>query len=172
MTPAAAAERLDSVPLLEAADPSGMLRQVASAAAQIRRALRATEEADLSQVVTAGRPRAIVVTGMGGSGLAGEVLRAVCGPGCAIPVVAVHDYQLPGWVGAADLVIAVSCSGSAEETLAVAAEAVRRGCPLAAVGAARTPLALIAEQAHAPYVPIERPAMDRAACGACPCRCW
>ncbi len=162
MTPAAAADRLDSVPQLEAADPSGMLRHVASAAAQIRRALRATEEADLSPVVTSGRPRAIVACGMGGSGLAGEVLKAVCGPGCAIPVVVVHDYQLPGWVGAADLVLAVSSSGSAEETLAVAAEAARRGCPLAAVGADRTPLALIAEQAHAPYVPIERPGMDRA----------
>ena len=67
MTPAAAADRLDSVPQLEAADPSGMLRHVASAAAQIRRALRATEEADLSPVVTAGRPRAIVACGMGGS---------------------------------------------------------------------------------------------------------
>ena len=161
MTPAAE-ERLDSVPHLEAADPSGMLRHVASAAAQIRRALRATEEAELSPVVTAGRPRAIVACGMGGSGLAAELLRAVCGPGCAVPVVVVHDYHLPGWVGAADLVLAVSSSGSAEETLAVAAEAARRGCPLAAVGAARSPLALIAEQAHAPYVPIERPAMDRA----------
>jgi glucose/mannose-6-phosphate isomerase len=161
MTPAAE-ERLDSVPHLEAADPSGMLRHVASAAAQIRRALRATEEAELSPVVTAGRPRAIVVCGMGGSGLAAELLRAVCGPGCAIPVVVVHDYHLPGWVGAADLVLAVSSSGSAEETLAVATEAARRGCPLAAVGAARSPLALIAEQARAPYVPIERPAMDRA----------
>jgi glucose/mannose-6-phosphate isomerase len=161
MTPAAE-ERLDSVPHLEAADPSGILRHVASAAAQIRRALRATEEAELSPVVTAGRPRAIVACGMGGSGLAAELLRAVCGPGCAVPVVVVHDYHLPGWVGAADLVLAVSSSGSAEETLAVAAEAARRGCPLAAVGAARSPLALIAEQAHAPYVPIERPAMDRA----------
>jgi glucose/mannose-6-phosphate isomerase len=162
MTPAAAAERLDSVPQLEAADPSGMLRRVASAAAQIRRALRATEETNLSPVLTAGRPRAIVACGMGGSGLAGELLKAVCGPGCAVPVTVVHDYQLPGWVGAADLVLAVSSSGSAEETLAVAAEAVRRGCPLAGVGAASTPLALMAEQARAPFVPIERPAMDRA----------
>lgn len=162
MTPAAAADRLDSVPQLEAADPSGMLRHVASAAAQIRRALRATEEAELSPVITAGRPRAIVACGMGGSGLAAEVLKAVCGPGCPVPVVVVHDYHLPGWVGAADLVLAVSSSGAAEETLAVAAEAARRGCPLAAVGAARTPLAMIAEQAHAPYVPIERPGMDRA----------
>ncbi len=66
---------------------------------------------------------------MGGSGIAGEVLAAVCGPGCAAQVIALHDYQLPGWVGAADLVLAVSCSGAAEETLAVAAEAARRGCP-------------------------------------------
>ncbi|HTT50584.1 MAG TPA: SIS domain-containing protein [Streptosporangiaceae bacterium] len=161
MTPTAQ-ERLDSVAQLEAADPSGMLRQVASAAAQIRRALRATEETDLSPVVAAGRPRAIVACGMGGSGLAAEVLKAVCGGGCAVPVVAVHDYQLPGWVGAADLVFAVSSSGSAEETLAVAAEAVRRGCPLAGIGPPGSPLGLIAEQARAPYVPIERPGMYRA----------
>ncbi len=157
-----ATERLDSVPQLEAADPSGMLRHVASAAAQIRRALRATEETELSPVTASGRPRAIVACGMGGSGMAGELFKAVCGPGCAVPVVVLHDYQLPAWVGAADLVLAVSSSGSAEETLTVAAEAVRRGCPLAGVGAASTPLAMLAEQARAPYVPIERPGMDRA----------
>jgi hypothetical protein len=33
----AAAERLDDAALLESADPSGMLRQVASAAAQVAR---------------------------------------------------------------------------------------------------------------------------------------
>jgi glucose/mannose-6-phosphate isomerase len=159
---ATAEERLDNTAHLEAADPSGMLRQVAAAAAQIRKGLRATEETNLGPVVSAGRPRAIVACGMGGSGLAGEVLRAVCGTGCAVPVVALHDYQLPGWVGAADLVLAVSSSGSAEETLSVATEAVRRGCPLAGVGAPRSPLALIAEQARAPYVPIDRPGMDRA----------
>ena len=157
-----AQERLDDLVLLETADTSGMLRVVASAAAQVRMAVRATAETDLRSALSAGRPRAIVVTGMGGSGEAGEVLAAVCGPGSASPVVTLHDYQLPGWVGAADMVIAVSSSGATEETLAAAAEAVRRGCPLACVGGADSPLATLAEQASAPFVPVESAGMLRA----------
>ena len=62
--------------------------------------------------------------------------------------------RLPGWVGAADAVIAVSCSGSTPETLAIATEAARRGCRLAGVGAGGSPLHRIAEQARAPFVPV------------------
>jgi glucose/mannose-6-phosphate isomerase len=153
--------RLDDLRLLEAADPGGMLRQVASSAAQVRSSLRVAAETDLGEIASAGRPRAIVVTGMGGSGVAGDVLAAVCGPGCASQIVAVHDYRLPGWVGAADLVIAVSCSGGTEETLAVATEAVRRGCPLIGVGGAGSALALLAEQARAPFVPVQSAGMPR-----------
>ncbi len=147
-------ERLDDEERLEAADPGGMLRQVASSARQVRSARQITTEADLSGLVADERPRAVVVTGMGGSGVAGAVLAAVAGPGCPVPIVTVNDYQLPGWIGPADLVIAVSCSGSTEETLAVAREAVRRGCRLAAVGAAGSPLAAVATQARAPFVPV------------------
>src|SRR5215468_947434 len=150
----AAAERLDDVALLEAADPSSLLRQVASAAAQVRAAARAAAETNLDTLLAGGRPRAVVVTGMGGSGIAGEVLAAVCGPGCAVQVTTVHDYRLPGWVGAADLVIAVSCSGSTEETLAAAEEAVRRGCRFLAVGGKGSPLAAVAEQARGNFIPV------------------
>ena len=68
---------------------------------------------------------------------------------------------LPGWIGAADLVIAVSCSGQTEETLSATEEAVRRGCPLLAVGRAGSALAMIAEQARAPFVPVEPVGMPR-----------
>jgi glucose/mannose-6-phosphate isomerase len=156
-----AQERLDDPGLVEAADPGGVLRQVASAAAQVRTSARAMAETELGAVISAGRPRAIVVTGMGGSGVAGEVLAAVCGPGSASPVVAQHDYRLPGWVGAADLVVAVSCSGATEETLSAAKEAVRRGCPLLGVGGGGSPLARLAEQARAPFVPVQPAGMPR-----------
>ena len=151
----AAEERLDDAALVEAADPAGMLRQVASAAAQVRAAAGLAGETDLSEIAAGGRPRAVVVTGMGGSGIAGDMLTAVCGSGCPVQVMSVHDYRLPGWVGAADLVIAVSCSGSTEETLAAAREAVRRGCRLLVVGGKGSPLAAIAEQARAPFVPVQ-----------------
>jgi glucose/mannose-6-phosphate isomerase len=157
----AAAERLDDVALLETADPSSMLRQVASSAAQVREAVRSAAEAGLDRLTAGGRPRAIVITGMGGSGIAGEVLAAVAGPGCPAQVTTVHDYRLPGWVGAADLVIAVSCSGATEETLSAAEEAVRRGCRLLGVGSQGSPLARLAEQASAPFIGVKASGMPR-----------
>ena len=156
-----AADRLDDEGLVEAADPGGMLRQVASSAAQVRTALRSCAEADLSPVTAAGRPRAIVVAGMGGSGIAGDILAALVGSAASTQIVTTHDYQLPGWVGAADLVVAVSCSGSTEETLAAATEAARRGCHLLGVGAAGSPLEAIATQARAPFVPVTSAGMPR-----------
>ncbi len=151
-----AEERLDSMALLSAADPADMLRQVASSAAQVRSAVRATQDADLDELTSAGRPRAIVVTGMGGSGVAGDVMAAVCGRGCPVQILPVHDYQLPAWVGAADLVIAVSCSGGTEETIAAATAAVRRGCRLIGVGGEDSPLAMIAQQARVPSAGMPR----------------
>ena len=156
-----AEERLDTTALLAAADPADMLRQVASSAAQVRSAVRATQEADLVEITDADRPRAVVVTGMGGSGVAGDVLAAVCGPGCPAQVLPVHDYQLPAWVGATDLVIAVSCSGGTEETISAAAEAVRRGCRLIGVGGEGSPLAMITQQARAPFIGVASAGMPR-----------
>ncbi|MET7466731.1 bifunctional phosphoglucose/phosphomannose isomerase, partial [Nonomuraea sp. NPDC005501] len=108
------------------------------------------------------RPRAVVVAGMGGSAIAGDILAAVCGRGVPLPIVTVRSYQLPGWVGAADLVIAVSCSGRTEETLSVATEAVRRGCQLLAVGGADSPLEAVARQASAPFVAVPAAGQPRA----------
>ena len=149
-----AADRLDTPDVVEAADPGDMLRQVASAAAEVRTALRSCAEADLSAFTPDARPRAIVVAGMGGSGLAGEMLNAMTGLSSPVQVVISPAGRLPGWVGAADAVIAVSCSGTTPETLAVATEAARRGCRLAGVGAEGSPLHRIAEQARAPFVPV------------------
>jgi glucose/mannose-6-phosphate isomerase len=149
-----AADRLDTPDVIEAADPGDMLRQVASAAAQVRTALRSCQETDLSALAQEVRPRAIVIAGIGGSALAGELLNAVTGLAGPVQIVVSQAERLPGWVGAADAVIAVSCSGSTPQTLAIAAEAARRGCRLACVGAEGSALHRIAEQARAPFVPV------------------
>lgn len=153
--------RIDDPEALSAADPGDMLRQVATAGAQIRESARTAIEAGVERVAADGRPRAMVVTGMGGSGIAGDVLAAVCGPGCPVPVVTVRGYGLPGWVGSTDLVVAVSCSGGTEETLSAAAEAVRRGCRLLAVGGSGSPLHDIAVQTGAPFVPVRSAGQPR-----------
>ena len=147
--------RLDDHPVLSELDPSQMLRAVASSAAQVRSSATAAAEAGLDAVVQLGRPRAVVVAGMGGSGISGDVLAAVAGPSCPVPVVVHRDYGLPGWVGANDLVLSVSCSGSTAETLSATDEAIRRGAPLVGVGGADSPLAQRCTGARAPYVPVE-----------------
>jgi glucose/mannose-6-phosphate isomerase len=149
-----AADRLDTPDVIEAADPGDMLRQVASSAAQVRTALRSCQETDLSAFAPDARPRAIVVAGLGSAALAGEMLGAITGPGSPVQVVAAPAERLPGWVGAADAVIAVSGSGATPETLTIATEAGRRGCRLVGVGAKGSALHRIAEQARAPFIPV------------------
>src|SRR5436309_14825796 len=58
----------------------------------------------------------VVVLGMGGSGISGDVLAAVAAATCPVPIVPVKDYELPGFVGPRTMVFAVSCSGDTEET--------------------------------------------------------
>jgi hypothetical protein len=79
-----------------------------------------------------------------------------------VPVLAHRSAGVPGWVGAADVVIAVSASGHSPEALAAADAAARRGARLVAVGAPGTPLQAVAETARAPFVPVPRRAPARA----------
>jgi D-arabinose 5-phosphate isomerase GutQ len=155
--------RLEDAEAAEAADPGGVLRQVAASAAQVREARRAAAEAGVAGLAEDGRPRAIVVAGTGASAVPGDVLAAVCGAGCAVPISTVRGYRLPGWVGAADLVVAVSPSGAAEETLEVAAEAARRGCRLLVVGDADSPLADLAGRSRGVVVPVRPQGPPRSA---------
>ena len=75
----------------------------------------------------------IIVLGMGGSGVAGEILQAVGKDQLRLPIVLSGDYSLPAFVGPNTLVFAVSFSGQTEETLAAAETAVGRGARLIAV---------------------------------------
>jgi hypothetical protein len=154
---ALAAFRLDDPEIVEAGDPGGMLRQIASSAAQVRTALRACAEADLSKLGPENRPRAIVVAGSGGAGgsaFACDALAAICGLGAPVQVAGVSGYQLPGWVGAADLVIAVTRSGHTAEALALASEAARRGCDLVGVSAPGSPLEELVARARGTFIPV------------------
>jgi glucose/mannose-6-phosphate isomerase len=99
---------------------------------------------------------------MGGSGIAGDVLSAVAGPSCPVPVLTHRGYGLPAWVGPVDLVIAVSCSGSTEETLSALEEAVRRGCRLMVVGRAGSPLDDLGQRGRAVFVPVTQGRQPRA----------
>ncbi|MCU1588200.1 MAG: Mannose-6-phosphate isomerase [Frankiales bacterium] len=147
---------LDSRAELEARDPDGMLRAVASAAAQVREAAALCLESGVSALASEDLPRSVVVLGMGASGIAGDLLAAVAGPACPVPVLAHRGVGLPAWVGAADLVIAVSSSGQTQETLAALEEAVRRGCRLLAIGAPGSALEMLCARGRGVFVPVSQ----------------
>jgi glucose/mannose-6-phosphate isomerase len=139
---------LDDPEALAQADPGDLLRATADAGAQVRRALAATTPEALSAVAADGRPRSVVVVGLGTSALVGDALAAVCGTGCPVPVSTLRSHTLPGWVGPLDLVVVVSASGRTGETLAVAAEAAKRGARLLAVTSSGSPLEAVALASH------------------------
>jgi len=95
----------------------------------------------------------LVVAGMGGSGMGGDLLQDLLRHDPRGPIIVNHTYDLPGWVGSSSVVGLVSYSGDTEETLAVYRAARSRkakvfcitsGGRLAAMAARdRVPLALI-----------------------------
>jgi len=67
--------------------------------------------------------RQIVVSGMGGSAIGGDILRTYAAGRAKIPVTVVRDYHLPAFVNQDTLFLAVSYSGNTEETLSAYSEA-------------------------------------------------
>jgi glucose/mannose-6-phosphate isomerase len=108
----------------------------------------------------------VVVLGMGGSGISGDILLAAAGPFMAVPVVVVKSYTLPAFVGEGSLVFAISFSGNTEETLEAASEAAVQGARIVAVTSGGE-LAKLASSWGSPVVPVpDTIPQPRAALGA------
>ncbi len=106
----------------------------------------------------------VVLVGMGGSAIGGDLVRTLVEAEADVPFAVVRGYSLPAWVSERTLVIASSYSGGTEETLAGYDAAVQRGARVAVV----TSGGEIAERAAAdgfPTVTIPGGLQPRAALG-------
>lgn len=72
----------------------------------------------------------IVIAGMGGSALAGLIIKHWLEPEITLPIEIVRTYQLPNYVDSQTLVICSSYSGNTEETLACLEDALGRGAQI------------------------------------------
>jgi glucose/mannose-6-phosphate isomerase len=68
----------------------------------------------------------IVLTGMGGSAIGGDLLRSYLSDELRVPLVVNRHYALPGFVDRRSLVIVSSYSGNTEEAIAAHHDAIRR----------------------------------------------
>lgn len=108
----------------------------------------------------------VLVVGMGGSGIAGDVVREVAGPLMAVPVVVHKGYGVPNFVDETTLVIAVSFSGDTEETVEAVSDAALDGARIVTVSNGGQ-LAALAAEWGVPHVPVaDGIPMPRAALGA------
>lgn len=110
--------------------------------------------------------RNIVVAGLGGSAIGGDVARSVLGGILPVPLIVNRDYRLPGFVDSKSAVIACSYSGNTEETLSAYQEARRVDAALICV----TSGGRLAETAAAdgcPVITIPGGLPPRAAFGYC-----
>jgi glucose/mannose-6-phosphate isomerase len=63
------------------------------------------------------RPRRLVLFGMGGSAIAGDLLRVLADREGSVPVHVIRHYDPPAWISPEDLLVFSSYSGGTEETL-------------------------------------------------------
>jgi glucose/mannose-6-phosphate isomerase len=94
----------------------------------------------------------IVTLGMGGSGIAGNVLQAVGTATLPLPLVVLKHYRTPAFVGPRTLAFAMSYSGNTEETVEMAKGAIAAGATLVAITSGGA-LAALAEDAGSLVVP-------------------
>jgi glucose/mannose-6-phosphate isomerase len=94
--------------------------------------------------------RSVVVCGMGGSAVAGDVLRSVFRGRLGVPVEVNRSAELPEHAGVHTLVVASSYSGNTSETLTAFRAATHRGCRAIAV----TSGGILAEEAAEHGVPV------------------
>ncbi|QMU75310.1 mannose-6-phosphate isomerase [Streptacidiphilus sp. PB12-B1b] len=174
---------LDDPAALTRADEAGLLLDLASAGATVRRALRLAGEAGLDQLRPEGRPRAAFVAGHGTAVLAGELLAALGGTVCPVVVLGpaladpAHapdrpspsatpsdlrsdfalslDWSLPGWAGPSDLLLILSSSGTEPGLITLAQQAYTRGCTVVSVAPAGSPLAGATLQVRGLPLPFE-----------------
>jgi glucose/mannose-6-phosphate isomerase len=95
----------------------------------------------------------VLVLGMGGSGIVGDLLPVVAGPFMPVPVVVVKGYEPPSYVTDRTLVFAISFSGDTEETLDAASTAAAAGGRMIAITQGGE-LRDLASSWTAPVVPI------------------
>jgi glucose/mannose-6-phosphate isomerase len=100
---------------IERVDPAGMLGDVLAQPLQLGDALWRTQSAGI-------RPRdqsaGMVVCGMGGSAIGGDLAKAALGDRATRPITVVRGYALESWIPPGSLVLCASYSGDTEETLA------------------------------------------------------
>lgn len=122
---------LNDLAFMRCTDPQKMIDHINNLPQQLLDAWQDAREFDLPDWQGIEK---VLISGVGGSAIGGELVAAYISPQAGVPVFIQRDYQLPAWAQGEDtLVICSSHSGNTEETLSVFKQAFDAGCRILAV---------------------------------------
>ncbi len=121
---------LDQPEKVKKIDKSGMLSHLMKTPDYCRDAINRGKQVKVPEKV---KPKNILIAGMGGSAIGGEILQDWLRDKFPIPLEICKDYSLPAYANKDTLFFANSYSGNTEETLSAFLDAVRRKCVTIAI---------------------------------------
>jgi glucose/mannose-6-phosphate isomerase len=148
-------EKPDEIRKIDCRDMLGLCEKMPEFS---RDALKLAEKVE----ITYKKPKNVVIVGMGGSAIGGELLKDWLRDKASTSIEVCRDYVLPAYVDEESLVIAVSYSGETEETLSAFLRAVERRCMIVTVSSGGH-LGAFSQKLDIPYIQVPEGFAPRAA---------
>lgn len=121
---------LDNLKDIRRYDGEDMARLLADFSDQCSRAIKIALSSSLPSYKKIDK---ILVCGMGGSGIGGEIVKSMIEKELKIPLVLNKNYQVPEFVNSRTLIFSISYSGNTEETLSAYREGVKKKAKIIAI---------------------------------------
>ena len=152
---------LDDLKLISEIDKSNMLDAVASFPDQIKESKDIVESTSFGSIY---KIDDIVISGMGGSSIAGDILQSLFRDRIEIPIYVNRQYDLPKWTNKNTLLISQSYSGNTEETLSSFKQGYQKRCKIIGISSGGK-LQEYCEKREIPCIKIPKDFQPRAATG-------
>ncbi len=149
---------LDNQEKIAIVDKSGMLSFSVNASEHYRKAAEVAEKIQVSYP----KPANIVIAGLGGSAIGGDLLKDWAKNQLKVPIEVSREYQLPTYAGKKTLALIASYSGDTEETLSSFLDALKRKCMIFCISSGGA-LIKYAKKHNVPYLQVPGGMPPRAA---------
>jgi len=131
---------LDDKSAILALDPSGSFKDELAFSENLKKAIKNVKAFNLPKEVRVGRHIIhyadvdnVVFAGMGGSAIAGDIVKDWAEGEAKVPMEAIRSYHLPAYIDDNTLVFLISYSGNTEETLSCMLDAAKKGCKMISI---------------------------------------
>ncbi len=120
---------LDDTAKIKEIDKSNMLEAIRSLPEQLERGTSLAKDTPIPDIM----PSNIVIGGMGGSAIGGDILTSLLFRRASVPIYVNRNMFLPRFANASTLLFIVSYSGNTTETVNMMKEGIQRGCKIIAI---------------------------------------